>query len=76
MPVAGNSPEERVNTWFTHFKNLLGTHQTVEDAEMDVPAVLGDLNIDDGPFTSHEFAEAKASLRQGKSAGPVGIPPR
>ena len=73
--VAGNSPEERVNTWFTHFRNLLGTHQTVEGAEMDVPAVLGDLNIDDGPFTSREFAEAKASLRQGKSAGPDGIPP-
>ena len=22
--VSGNSPEERVTTWFTHFKNLLG----------------------------------------------------
>ena len=73
--VAGNSPDERVNTWLTHFRNLLGTHQAVEGAEKEIPAVLEDLNIDDGPFTAGEFASVKASLRQGKSAGPDGIPP-
>ncbi|KAJ8413708.1 hypothetical protein AAFF_G00082150 [Aldrovandia affinis] len=36
--VAGNSPEERVNSWFTHFRNLLGTHPTVEGAEEEIPA--------------------------------------
>jgi hypothetical protein len=25
--VAGNSPDERVNTWFTHFHKLLGSPQ-------------------------------------------------
>ena len=73
--VAGNSPEERVNTWLSHFRNLLGTHQAVEGAEEEIPAVLEDLGIDDGPFTAGEFAKVKASLRQGKSAGPDGIPP-
>lgn len=67
--VAGNSPEERVNTWFTHFRGLLGTHLTVNDAEEEIPAVLTDLNIDDGPFTVREFATAKNTLKQGKSAG-------
>ncbi|KAJ8406480.1 hypothetical protein AAFF_G00300540 [Aldrovandia affinis] len=33
------------------------------------------LNIDDGPFTTSEFARAKTTLREGKSAGPDGIPP-
>ena len=73
--VAGNGPEERVTTWLAHFSNLLGTHQTVEGAEREIPAVLEDLNINDGPFTTEEFAKVKAYLRQGKSAGPDGIPP-
>ena len=71
--VAGNSSEERVTTWLTRVRNLLGTHQTMEDAEKEIPAVLRDLNIDDGPFTTGEFAKVKASLRQGKSAD--SIPP-
>lgn len=67
--------QERVTTWLTHFRNLLGTHQKIEGAEKEIPAVLENLNIDDGPFTAGEFAKVKASLRQGKSAGPDGMPP-
>ncbi|KAJ8346398.1 hypothetical protein SKAU_G00277990 [Synaphobranchus kaupii] len=73
--VAGNSPEERMNTWFNHFRNLLGTHPTVEGAEEEIPAVLTHLNIDDGPFTAAELARVKSTLKQGKSAGPDCIPP-
>ena len=57
-----------------HFRNLLGTHQTVDGVEKEEPTVLRDLNIDDSPFTTEEFAKVKASLRQGKSARPDGIP--
>ena len=46
-----------------------------KDAEEEIPAVLTNLNIDDGPFTAAELARAKSTLRQGKSAGPDGIPP-
>ncbi|KAJ8401509.1 hypothetical protein AAFF_G00384280 [Aldrovandia affinis] len=28
--LAGCSPEERVTSWFTHFRDLLGTHPTVD----------------------------------------------
>lgn len=28
--VEGNTPEESVTPWLTHFRNLLGTHQDVE----------------------------------------------
>ena len=73
--VAGNSPEERVRSWFTHFQDLLGSHPTVEGAEEEIPAVLIDLNIDDGPFTAAEFIRVKSTLKQGKSAGPDDIPP-
>ena len=31
--LAGCNPEERVTSWFTHFRDLLGTHPTVDRAE-------------------------------------------
>ena len=68
--VEGHSPEERVNTWFGHFQKLLGT--AAEGEEEDVPAILQDLDIEDGPFTASELAKAKATVRKGKSAGPGG----
>jgi hypothetical protein len=73
--VEGASPEERVSTWFTHFQELLGTAPSVEDSEEEIPTVLSDLNIDDGPFTAEEYAKTKSSLKQGKSSGPDNIPP-
>ena len=57
--VEGHSPEERVSTWFGHFQKLLGT--AAEGEEVDVPTILQDLDIEDGPFTASEFAKAKTS---------------
>ena len=73
--VAGASPEERVATWFTHFKNLLGTVPSEENPEDDISPVYSDLDINDGPFTTEEYAKVKSSLKAGKRAGPDGIPP-
>ncbi|KAJ8385602.1 hypothetical protein AAFF_G00184640 [Aldrovandia affinis] len=64
--LAGCSPEERVTSWFTHFRDLLGTHPTVDGAEEEIPAVLTSLEIDDGPFTATEFATVKSTLKEGK----------
>ncbi|KAJ8398095.1 hypothetical protein AAFF_G00431720 [Aldrovandia affinis] len=64
--LAGCSPEERVTSWFTHFRDLLGTHPTVDGAEEEIPAVLTNLEIDDGPFTATEFATVKSTLKEGK----------
>ncbi|KAJ8417432.1 hypothetical protein AAFF_G00286590 [Aldrovandia affinis] len=55
--VEGHSPEERVVTWFNHFRRLLGT--TAEGDEEEIPSYLQNLNIDDGPFTTSEFARRK-----------------
>ena len=71
--VEGHSPEERMATWFNHFRSLLGS--TADGAEEEIPPVLRNLDIDDGPFTVTELAQAKGTLRAGKSAGPDGIPP-
>ena len=73
--VAGKSPEERVNTWFTHFKNLLGNPPEVEEPDEQIPNVFQDLDIKDDPFTLEEFKKVKSSLKVGKAAGPDDIPP-
>ena len=73
--VSGNSPEERVTTWFTHFQKLLGEPPTVEDPEEEIPTIYADLEINDEPFTLDEFRRVKASLQLGKAAGPDNIPP-
>lgn len=39
-----------------------------------MPAILTNLEIDEGPFTAMEFATVKSTLKQGKSAGLDGIP--
>ena len=73
--VTGTCAEERVMTWFTHFKNLLGSDPVVEDADDDIPAIFANLDIDDGPFTPAKYTKVKTSLKQGKAAGPDAIPP-
>ena len=73
--VAGESPEERINTWFTQFRKLLGNTPEVEEPDETIPAVYEGLDFDDGPFTLDEFKRVKTSLKLGKSAGPDGIPP-
>ena len=70
--VEGHTSEERVATWFNHFRGLLGT--TSDGEEEDIPSFLQDLNIKDDPFTVTEFAMVKNTLREGKSAVPDGIP--
>ena len=69
--VSGNSREERVTTWFTHFKKL----PSVEDPDEEIPTIFENLDINDEPFTLEEFRKVKASLKLGKAAGPDNIPP-
>ena len=49
--VSGNSPEERVATWFTHFKKLLGEAPSVENPDEEIPMIFENLDINDEPFT-------------------------
>ena len=73
--VAGTSPEERVSTWFTHFKKLLGEPPVVEDPDEEIPTLYRNLDIKDDIFTIDEFRKVKSSLKLGKAAGPDEIPP-
>ena len=73
--VAGSSPELRVKTWFTHFKNLLGSPTSIEHSEEELPNIFEDLEIRDGTFTIEEYQKVKSTLKAGKAAGPDGIRP-
>jgi len=73
--VAGASPEERVSTWFNHFKRQLGEAPNTEGSEEDIPSIFENLPIDDGPFTAEEYTKAKNALKQDKNMAPDNIPP-
>lgn len=67
--VAGTSLEESVTTRFTLFCNLLGSTLDVEGADEEIPDILMDWNINDGPFTAKEYAKARESLKHEKDEG-------
>ena len=75
--ISGASPEERMDKWFNHFKNLLGSPPVSVGVDLDAdnPDILLDLDIEDGPFSMEEFTRVKNALKLGKSAGPDNIPP-
>ena len=73
--IAASGPEERVSNWFNHFNNLLGSSGDVAGTEQNIPEIICDLYIDDGPLSTKEYGQAKKSLKLGKSAGPDNIPP-
>lgn len=45
-----------MTSWFLYIFNFLGTERPMDGAEHELPAVLKNLNIDDGPFMPSEFA--------------------
>ena len=59
--VSGDSPEERVATWFTH-----GEPPDVDDPDEEIPNIFEDLEINDEHFTLDEFRKVKSSLKLGK----------
>ena len=70
------SKEERLDKWYSHFKDLLGKEPTVE-GQLDeiVHPILSSLGISDTPFTREEYVVVKKSLVEGKQSGPDEIPP-
>ena len=52
--IAASDPEERVSNWFNHLKNLLGSSRDTADTEQDIPEILCDLDLGDGPFPTKE----------------------
>ena len=73
--LEGKSQQERVQNWYNHFKNLLGSPPDIDDEDEAIPTVFEKLNIKEGPFDYEEYREAKESLVEGKRCGEDGIAP-
>lgn len=77
--IKGNSKEDRINSWYQHFSQLLGSEPNVSDINPneDIPPIYENLNlnIESGPFTMKEYQEVKTKLRTGKMPGGDDIPP-
>ena len=63
--VVGSSPEERVSTWFSHFKKLLDNPPEAEDPDEEVLNIFEDLKISDELLSFEEFRKVKSSLKIG-----------
>lgn len=73
--LKAKNKEERVNLWFSHFKNLLGNPPEVTDENETIRSIFLPLHIEDGPFTLDEYKAAKANIKCGKSNGEDGVTP-
>lgn len=74
--IKAKDKKDRINKWYTHFKDLLGKEPVVEGGmETEITPVLQGMQISDEPFTAKEYATVKKSIKEGKACGPDGIPP-
>ncbi|MEE8288342.1 MAG: reverse transcriptase domain-containing protein [Nitrosomonadaceae bacterium] len=73
--LKGNTSKERIENWYKHFQNLLGSAPVVDDESEEIETVLSDVDIKEGPFTKDEYNKVKESLTEGKACGEDGIPP-
>ena len=74
--IKAKSPEERIEKWYNHFKNLLGKEPVIEgDLDESKHPILESLNISDEPFSMEEYSAVKKRITERKAPGPDGIPP-
>ena len=53
---------------FTHFINLLGKPNALEDLDEEIPDILKDLEINDTKFSLEEYKKVKTALK-----GPIKV---
>ena len=75
--IKGKNKEDRINSWFQHFSQLLGSEPNIpnNDEEQEIPTIFNDVNITTGAFTMEEYLEVKRKLITGKLPGGDEIPP-
>ncbi|XP_072016329.1 uncharacterized protein [Amphiura filiformis] len=73
--LKGDAKEDRIQSWFNHFQELLGEPPVVTDEDEDIPTIFGELPIRTNPFDKEEYQKAKEAIKEGKSFGKDGIPP-
>ena len=75
VKIKGGSAKKRLESWSSHFQNLLGKNAKVSDsATLPSVPVSETLNIDTSPFTAPELKAATKQLKASKAFGPDNIP--
>ena len=72
--LKGDTQQDRIQNWLTHFQSLLGTPPDVENENEEIPQIFH-LNIKTTPFDKEEYEKAKQSTTEGKSCGEDGVTP-
>ena len=63
--------KDRINKWYTHFKDLLGKELVLEgEMDAELTSVLQEMGISDDPFTAKEYAAVKKSIKEGNACRP------
>jgi len=73
--IKGNSQEERLKSWYTHFQRLLGNPPNIGSETEEIPQIIPPLDIKTGAFDKGEYKKAKEALKEGKSSGADEIRP-
>ena len=75
--IKATNNDERVDKWYEHFKNFLGTDQYPEYEEFISETIFAqnELNIPETKFTSSEYLIVNNKLIDGKASGPDNIAP-
>ena len=75
IKIKGGSAKKRLESWSSHFQNLLGKNAKVSDsATLPSVPVSETLNIDTSPFTAPELKAATKQLKASKAFDPDNIP--
>ena len=73
--IKGKNKEERVQSWYQHFSNLLGKEPVISNDDEEITPVFDNLDIKTGEFTMTEYQAVKMKLNTGKLPGGDEIPP-
>ena len=68
--------EDRINEWYTHFKELLADERTVEGELDAISPILWGMGIVDSLFTEAEYTAVKKSIKEGRACRHDGISAR
>ena len=73
--IKGGSAKARMDSWYNHFKNLLGKSSTLSStSSLPMEEVSPELNIPTSPFTLDELKSAIRTMKSSKAFGPDNIP--
>ena len=61
--IKGKNQQERLQTWYKHFQDLLGKPPNIEDDNETLIQVIQPLDIKRGAFEMYEYKLAKEVIK-------------